>query len=202
MIGENSIFIDASFDLDISGAKMNQVIAQKGLSSKVNSDNSPLLFKGGLTDTLGVKIKKKDTDNTTPAILTEDDKKNLAEQNLNIMLGKSKFYPKVELQDKSNYEQDLFKLCYLGAFHDSSVFSALKSGNDEKINKKNTSPLMPINFTFTIHGLSGIRRGDMFKVDGIPTIYDNGFFQVISVKHTVQGMNWKTEVTGGYRNNK
>ena len=61
---------------------------------------------------------------------------------------------------------------------------------------------MPINFTFTVHGVSGIRRGDMFKVNGIPTIYENGFFQVLSVKHMLEGMSWKTEVTGGYRNNK
>jgi hypothetical protein len=108
----------------------------------------------------------------------------------------------VNLQDSSNYSQDLFELCYLGAFHDSNIFSAFKSGNDELKKKKKASPLMPINFSFTIHGISGIRRGDMFKVNGIPTIYENGFFQVLSVKHTLEGMSWKTEVTGGYRNNK
>ena len=59
---------------------------------------------------------------------------------------------------------------------------------------------MPINFTFTIHGVSGIKRGDMFKINGIPKQYAKGFFQVISVKHTLDGMLWKTEITGGYRN--
>jgi hypothetical protein len=89
----------------------------------------------------------------------------------------------------------------MGAFSDSNVFSALKNGHDE-INEKNTSsPLMPINFTFKVHGVSGIRRGDMFKVNGIPSMYNNGFFQVLSVKHSLQGMEWTTEVTGGYRNN-
>ena len=62
------------------------------------------------------------------------------------------------------------------------------------------SPLMPINFSFSVHGISGIRRGDMFKVNGIPTMYKKGFFQVLSVKHTIDGMMWKTEITGGYRN--
>lgn len=202
MIGEKSVFIDASFDLDISGAKMNQVIGSKLGGKKVNTDNPPLLFQGGLTDKLGIKIKEKKVDNTTDPTSTEEDKANLAEQNLNIMLGKAHFYPRVELQDSSNFSQDLYKLCYLGAFHDSNIFSAFKSGNDELKNKKNASPLMPINFTFTVHGVSGIRRGDMFKVNGIPTIYENGFFQVLSVKHMLEGMSWKTEVTGGYRNNK
>jgi hypothetical protein len=58
---------------------------------------------------------------------------------------------------------------------------------------------MPINFSFTIHGISGIKRGDKFKVNGIPKKYENGFFQVLSVKHTLDGMMWKTEISGGYR---
>jgi hypothetical protein len=64
------------------------------------------------------------------------------------------------------------------------------------------SPLLPIEFTFTIHGISGIKRGDKFGVIGIPKKYDGGFFQVLGVKHTIQGMEWTTEVTGGYRNTK
>ena len=83
-----------------------------------------------------------------------------------------------------------------------SEIHRLKRVINELKTKKNASPLMPINFTFTVHGVSGIRRGDMFKVNGIPTIYENGFFQVLSVKHMLEGMSWKTEVTGGYRNNK
>jgi hypothetical protein len=58
---------------------------------------------------------------------------------------------------------------------------------------------MPINFSFSIHGISGIKRGDRFTVNGIPEKYKKGFFQVLSVKHTLDGMMWKTEVTGGYR---
>jgi hypothetical protein len=58
---------------------------------------------------------------------------------------------------------------------------------------------MPINFSFKIHGVSGIKRGDMFRVNGIPDRYNDGFFQVLSVKHALDGMMWTTEVTGGYR---
>jgi hypothetical protein len=93
-------------------------------------------------------------------------------------------------------------MCYLGAFSDSNVFSALKAKNDNTTESETSSALMPINFTFKVHGVSGIRRGDMFKVRGIPSAYDKGFFQVLSVKHSLQGMEWTTEVTGGYRNSK
>jgi len=35
---------------------------------------------------------------------------------------------------------------------------------------------MPIKFSFTVHGVSGIKRGDKFKVRGIPTQYETGGF--------------------------
>lgn len=202
MIGANSVFIDASLDLDISGAKMNQVIGSK-LGADLNGDSKKIsLFSKGnaLDDQLGVKLKRKDTNKKDDKTQTEQDKKDIAEANLNIMLGKARFYPKVEISDKSNMSQDLYDLCYLGAYRDAGIFTALKTGNDE--DASSATPLMPINFNFKVHGVSGIRRGDMFKVNGVPSVYNNGFFQVLSVKHVLDGMMWTTEVTGGYRNNK
>ena len=204
MLGEESIFISSGLEIDISGAKMNQIIGKK-LGQKLNSDSSEVtLFESGLTDQLAVKLLRNDNnaDGTGGTTTTTEDAKKIAEANLNIMLGKSRFYPRVEISDKSNLDDDLYKICYLGAFKDSNIFSALKNGNAE-LNQSNTaSPLMPVNFSFTIHGVSGIRRGDMFKVIGIPSMYSDGFFQVLSVKHSLQGMQWTTEVTGGYRNNR
>lgn len=203
MIGADSVFIDASLDLDISGNKMNQVIGSK-LGADLNSDSKKIsLFTQdeALTDQLAVKLKRKETNKKDDDNTTEEDKADIAEANLAIMMGKARFYPKVEISDKTSVDGvDLYDLCYLGAYKDSTIFSALKSGHDEETSS--ASPLMPINFSFKVHGVSGIRRGDMFKVNGIPSIYNNGFFQVLSVKHTLDGMMWTTEVTGGYRNNK
>jgi hypothetical protein len=204
MVGQDSIFIDASLDLDISGAKMNQIIGQK-LGQTLNGDSArtpKTLFQSGLTDKFGIAIKKKKIETTDDAdTQTPQDKTSVAEENLNVMLGKAKYFPKVDLTDANPLSGELYDMCYLGAYHDSAIFSALKNGNDQIGEKDTASPLMPINFTFKVHGISGIRRGDMFKVNGIPSIYNNGFFQVLSVKHTVDGMQWTTEVTGGYRNN-
>ena len=202
MIGADSVFIDASLDLDISGNKMNQVIGSK-LGADLNSDSKKIsLFteQAALNDQLAVKLKRKNTNKKDDSSSTKKDAEEIAEANLAIMMGKSRFYPRVEISDKTSVDGvDLYKLCYLGAYKDSTIFSALKSGNDAKTSS--ATPLMPINFSFKVHGVSGIRRGDMFKVNGIPSIYNNGFFQVLSVKHTLDGMMWTTEVTGGYRNN-
>jgi hypothetical protein len=59
---------------------------------------------------------------------------------------------------------------------------------------------LPIKYSFTILGKSGIRRGDTFNIIGIPEKYANhGLFQVTQIEHTIQDMKWVTRVQGEYR---
>jgi hypothetical protein len=59
---------------------------------------------------------------------------------------------------------------------------------------------LPIKYSFTIMGKSGIRRGDTFNIEGIPKKYrDHGLFQVTQIEHTIQDMKWTTRVQGEYR---
>jgi hypothetical protein len=196
--GPDSIFMEASLDLDISGAKMNQIIgARLGQSLNGDTKHIPKALFSNRTDMLKVKMKKKDA----PVKIATLDKNDAKEANLNLILGKLSFYPKVEHTEQSSLSGlDLYDICYLGAFNDSSIFSAFKTGKNTA--EKGTAPLMPINFSFKIHGISGIKRGDKFKVNGIPSAYDSGFFQVLSVKHSIEGMLWTTEITGGFRPNR
>ena len=208
MIGEKSVFIDASLDLDVSGMKMNQIIGIK--SGQAVNASAPAIGKGIWGTSLGTDLLKlelvenEDADNTDKVgdTATSADAEELAEQNLNLILDKVRYYPREWLNIKIPFPEDLLKMCYQGAFRDSSVFNAFLNQLKE-VGTETSTPLMPINFSFKVHGVSGIRRGDMFKVNGIPSIYtQNGFFQVISIKHNIEGMQWTTEVTGGYRNNK
>ena len=195
--GADSIFIDASFDMDISGAKMNQIIGSR-LNQSLNGDSSTIpktLFESGKSDIIKIFIKKADD----PVVKQSEDLDAMKEANLNMILGRLSFYPRVELKEGDPISDELYKSVYLGAFNDSAIFSSLKGG-DKSGGGGKAGALMPINFSFKIHGVSGIKRGDMFNVDGIPELYRNrGFFQVLSVKHAVEGMIWTTEVTGGFR---
>jgi serine/threonine protein kinase len=59
---------------------------------------------------------------------------------------------------------------------------------------------LPIKYSFTIIGKSGIRRGDTFNIIGIPRKYAAcGLFQVTEVEQTIQDMKWVTRVQGEYR---
>jgi hypothetical protein len=199
--GPDCIFIDASFDMDISAAKMNQVISSR-LQTTLNGDNKdvPRALFSTKKDKLNITVEDAgtpDADKTTETDIAK-------ETNLNLILGKLSFYPKVDLTEETTTDGlDLYETCYLGAFNDSSIFSAFK---DKKFKAEagngGPAPLMNINFTFKVHGISGIKRGDKFNVNGIPDTYrTRGFFQVLSVKHVIDGMVWTTEVTGGFRPN-
>lgn len=86
-------------------------------------------------------------------------------------------------------------------FDDSGYFDMLRndSSSTDKKSGKLSHPL-PITYTFTVLGTSGLRRGDTFNINGIPNIYrKNGLFQIVNVSHQLDGMSWKTTVEGKYR---
>lgn len=84
---------------------------------------------------------------------------------------------------------------------DVQLFDILKNNAYENNNDlSKTSPLLPIQYTFKILGKSGLRRGDIFNIIGIPDKYRrNGFFQVIEIDQVLENNTWTTTVTGGYR---
>ena len=136
------------------------------------------------------------------------DKEEAKEKNFKLYMGKIGIYPRVSVTKDTEVkspETELTSITMAAVYNDQLVFQALKAGynNLNAFDTNTVSALLPIKFSFTIHGVSGIKRGDKFKVIGIPRQYEqNGFFQVTSVKHTIDAMLWKTEVEGGLRLNK
>ena len=87
--------------------------------------------------------------------------------------------------------------------NDGNYFDRLRndafSPQDTGKNKRLSHPL-PIKYNFTTIGVSGLRRGDMFNILGIPDKYEkHGMFQITQIEHELSGMEWKTSVTGEYR---
>jgi len=66
--------------------------------------------------------------------------------------------------------------------------------------KKTTSALTFLEITIILDGTSGINCGEVFKIDGVPEVYNmNGFFQVTNIKHQIENDGWKTIIEAGYR---
>ena len=71
-----------------------------------------------------------------------------------------------------------------------------------EVQKKSTSALTFLEITLIIDGTAGINCGEIFRVDGVPEIYNkNGYFQITNVKHSIEKSGWKTILQAGYRIN-
>lgn len=216
--GSDSVFMDASLDLDISGAKMNQIIGNRlgqkvnGSQPSVNSKKKAGLFTNDPDLVLKSIEKKQGTTVTTTTAAPTDEQveaaaeaeeeadKKAKEKAMQLFLSRIGYAPKVHILPSEDFNQELEKMTYITAYNDQLVFESLKNGNDVVGEAQGVSALMPIKFGFTVHGVSGIKRGDKFRVGGIPIAYEEtGFFQVTSVKQTITDMTWKTEIEGGFR---
>jgi len=202
MEGVDSVFKDASLAIDMGGAKMNQIIGTR-LATKINKDTYPnmgKLFAKGYTDLVLKEINSQKEEADDDESKGDETDEELKEKNYANFLGKLGSYPRVEIERKNITRGfDVNTTLYVSSFDDSQLLKLAKDPLDNK--ETNVSILLPLNFNFTIHGVSGIKRGDRFKVKGIPEkYYKQGFFQVLGVTHEIQNMEWVTKVEGGYRN--
>jgi hypothetical protein len=208
--GTESPFIDNSLDLDIGGAKMNQIIGER-LKAKLNSSSGTSQSGNVATETQDLVLNKikfnEKTDDTTgdgagdDLGTNEDEVNDLKKKNFELFMERVGIYPKVNLtKDNINSDKGFDELVYIGALNDLEVLESQKL-NAEKITDTNgVGSLTNIKFSFTVHGVSGMKRGDKFRINGLPSDYTTkGFFQVMDIKHNIDGMMWKTEVTGGWR---
>ena len=139
-----------------------------------------------------------------------DNEKAALSANLNANLEKLTIIPKPSLasiggltNDSITKKENAMGKFGFYTFKDDGYFDRLRNNAFSAIRGSSTPRLshpLPIKYSFTILGTSGIRRGDMFNINGIPTIYaSKGLFQVINVSHQLDGMSWKTTVDGQYR---
>lgn len=90
----------------------------------------------------------------------------------------------------------LEQIVAVGAWSDTSLFRRL----DLNAQDKNTTPnniLQQITFDFKIHGVSGIKTGDLFEIQDLPSQFkDRAAFTVVEISHSLDGTLWTTSVTG------
>ena len=101
---------------------------------------------------------------------------------------------------KTKDEDNLFRQSFrIYCLRDTNFLDILKKKKISQVTGRLSHPL-PIKYSFTILGNSGLQRGDTFNIVGIPRKYrTGGLFQVNAIIHTIEGMTWKTRVEGLYR---
>ena len=143
-------------------------------------------------------------------------KKDIRKKNYDIFIGKAAVYPTLNNRDeipvaKSGFI-DFFRsmsegtttiqnLAIVGAWKSSTIFQTLDGACVDGESKEDVNPiLLPIKFEFEVHGISGVRVGDLFKIKDLPEKYKKGVFQVTETSHAIDGNQWKTTVQAQFRN--
>jgi hypothetical protein len=120
-------------------------------------------------------------------LVGEDGKKPLGSEELN---------DQDELTNLINLKQNFM----IYSFDDTEFLDRLKREAFGNKGEGSLSHPLPIKYSFKILGNSGIRRGDMFNILGIPAKYAaKGLFQVTQIEHSLEGNQWFTNITGDYR---
>ena len=169
-----------------------------------------------------LKLKPEDTDvddnKKSGKTAKKEDEGEIREKNFEIFIGKAAVYPSLNnreeipvaktgfldwLRSASEGTTTIQKLAFVGGWKSPTIFSTLDGncvdGSEE--DKPNINPvLLPIKFDFEVHGISGIRVGDLFKVKDLPAKYTKGVFQVVETSHNIDGNQWKTNVQAKFRN--
>ena len=88
---------------------------------------------------------------------------------------------------------------------DGEMMGAFQRGMDYLLNKKDEAnvdvdPVTPIEVSFSMPGIGGIRMYDIFAVDYLPDNYRRyGLFQVSGIDHTLSPQGWDTKISGKLR---
>ena len=220
LLGDKSIFLQNSFTVDVPGAMANKIIGER-----LNYNSQGNLTNPGLFTQKEDRLLRHINERTTSALssgdnTTSEESEELKELTLKTYLGNVGIYPKPNLDEAridrvggnrltfgfANMEIDTYIL--YATYDDTQLFDNIYHRDTERRVKKNettdtdteVSTLLPLTFSFTVHGLTGIKRGDKFRVIGLPKIFTKkAFFQVTSIKQTIDGSTWQTDVEGRLR---
>ena len=173
-----------------------------------------------ILNSLKLKPEDKDVDDNEQSGKTakKEDEGDIREKNYEIFIGKASVFPTLNNRDEipvaktgfldalrsiSEGQTTIQKIAFVGCWNSPTIFSTLDYSCTKKLggDVANINPvLLPIQFDFEIHGLSGIRVGDLFRIKDLPAKYTKGLFQVVETSHNIDGNQWKTQVKAKFRN--
>lgn len=100
------------------------------------------------------------------------------------------------LATKTTENVNLEDWMIIGTYDDTSAFRMVYMNSGES----SLGILLPINFTFSVHGVSGLRVGDIFALNDLPEKFTSSIFQILEVSHEISNGQWITTARAGFRN--
>jgi len=164
------------------------------------------------------EAKKQDDDETKPKTEKEIEEEN-RKKNLELFTKVAGIVPRIQdiegnidavvniydILSDSN-ATTLNELMIVGTWADSTLLKQVQQIDEGNYDggsysgPKRNSVILPIGFNFTLHGVSGLKVGDIFKIEDLPRKYKNKLFQVMRINNTISDDGWVTEVEANIRN--
>ena len=212
--GIDTPFLSSQLDFDIPGAMKNHVLGKRisEYAEVIKDGKNPTidsLFAKKMDPVLDIlnSLKEEEPQPTgssdTEKKPTEDE---IRKSNYDLFIGKATVISFVN--DRNNIpeadegwfsiESDntaLDKFASTVCWNSTDAFTMFATNTIDDENPI----LLPINFSFDIHGVSGIRVGDLFKILDIPEKYKSGVFQVLETSQSIQSSTWITSVRAQFR---
>lgn len=227
--GGNSPFISSNINMDLPAILRNQILGQRSSQFSTQGEGQiesytffsdkmdPVMdildsFKAEPSETVG---GVEDTSSTTPddAIQMKTD---IINQKATIIPLKISYIGATGNRytyEKYLEDRELQNYMLVSAWNDTSLLKSVEIYDNSKVGgpplllseqfvtkPKANSQILAIDFSFEIHGNSGIKVGDVFKIVDIPHPFKNGVFQVMETSHSISGGIWTTNVTTKMRN--
>lgn len=151
------------------------------------------------------------------SFFASDDTEEIHESNFDYFLSKAGVFPKVfnrttfkipSRATTATSNLGLLDMVFCGTFADSNLLTQVQeydinpddSFDTSEENLKNNPGFLPIKMTFTLHGIGGLKVGDIFSVIDLPHVYKTKLFQIMHVEHTVSDGMWSTQIDASLRN--
>jgi len=223
-IGSKTPFLNFNINMDIPAVMRNSILG-KASSSEVlveGRDSGIKQFFGGQTDPVrdifnSFKVKKKPAEpSQATEAQPEPDVEEIRKANLENFGEIGTLVPLLRDRDETrgwwyftNADEIDVSNLIVGAFNDPTVFKILELkwlqkeypaslDSDSKGTKLNPR-VLGVEVTFDIHGISGLKIGDMFKLNQLPKGYDKPF-QIMETSHNLSDGQWITSVKARMRN--
>lgn len=227
--GVDTPFIESSLSVDLPAAMKNMIIAERSAGQPDVSSEGALPIKTGrlfaknedpvmkiLSNFEKKGLGEKDTtsgvtEGSGTGKLTEQE---IRKQNYDLFMSKATVLPAAEVKDRNGdldavrnaflewfgantTDINLENLVVVSAWNDPSLLRKLDLNGRNTTSANNV--LLEFTFDFRIHGVSGIKTGDLFEIEDLPRRFKDTVFQVVEVSHALDNNMWTTSVTGKLR---
>lgn len=224
-LGVDSSVLQINYKMDIPGAVASKVIGQR-LSTQIGSEVREVHTDGLFTSQSDEVLRELNTFETgsvgsntnlskqTDSSIVGDAFKSLS--NSITLLPNVKSFADIKLMSlwfnnnelKNEKLSSILKYWFPAAYNDSEYLKYVENlyFNPNATNGSNLESgskgilITSMGAEITLNGISGLRIGDIFFINGCPQRYKDYPFQITKVEHEVRNGGWVTNVEAGIRN--